>query len=193
MKFIIRSRTLFANLNGDKDRTYFEQSLDDLLRSFKLLVASPNSLLKSQGAILKNLHFVAVDLLDVYDSAKLWWAVLEFTFKSPFVTVQPHNRFSVYILEIIRNVPLGRLTQSKMACIKDLVDSKLFRMPQCREILLPEFCREIKEKLESKEEVRAGFHAMFLPLRVAYGCGFVYCYLLTTNCLACVFVAQNNL
>lgn len=72
MKFIIRSRTLFANLNGDKDRTYFEQSLDDLLRSFKLLVASPNSLLKSQGAILKNLHFVAVDLLDVYDSAKLW-------------------------------------------------------------------------------------------------------------------------
>lgn len=40
-----------------------------------------------------------------------------------------------------------------MTCIKDLVDSKLFRMPQCREILLPEFCREIKEKLESKEEV----------------------------------------
>lgn len=50
-------------------------------------------------------------------------------------------------------MPLGRLTQSKMTCIKDLVDSKLFRMPQCREILLPEFCREIKEKLESKEEV----------------------------------------
>lgn len=72
MKFIIRSRTLFANLNGDKDRTFFEQSLDDLLRSFKLLVASQNYLLKSQGSILKNLHLVAVDLLEIYDAAKLW-------------------------------------------------------------------------------------------------------------------------
>lgn len=45
-----------------------------------------------------------------------------------------------------------------MTCIKDLVDSKLFRMPQCREILLPEFCREIKEKLESKEEVSVPFY-----------------------------------
>lgn len=62
---------------------------------------------------------------------------------------------SCFILEIIRNVPLGRLTQSKMTCIKDLVDSELFKMPQCREILLPEFCREIKEKLENKEEVSA--------------------------------------
>ena len=42
-----------------------------------------------------------------------------------------------------------------MTCIKDLVDSELFKMPQCREILLPEFCREIKEKLENKEEVSA--------------------------------------
>lgn len=140
MKFIIRSRILFANLNGDKDRTFFEQSLDDLLRSFKLLVASQNYLLKSQGSILKNLHLVAVDLLEIYDAPKL----------------------CCYILEIIRNVPLGRLTQSKMTCIKDLVDSKLFRMPQCREILLPEFCREIKEKLESKEEVSA--------VLLTYGC-----------------------
>lgn len=72
MKFIIRSRVLFANLNGDKDRNYFEQSLDDLLRSFKQLVASQNYLLKSQGSILKNLHLIAIDLLDVYDPAKLW-------------------------------------------------------------------------------------------------------------------------
>lgn len=72
MKFIIRSRILFSNLNGEKDRTFFEQSLDDLLRSFKQLVASQNYLLKSQGSILKNLHLIAIDLLDVYDPAKLW-------------------------------------------------------------------------------------------------------------------------
>lgn len=48
----------------------------------------------------------------------------------------------------------GRLTQSKMICIKELIDSKLFKMPECRQILLPVFCKQIKDKLESKEEVR---------------------------------------
>lgn len=40
-----------------------------------------------------------------------------------------------------------------MICIKDLVDSKLFKYPECRAILLPVFCHQIKDKLESKEEV----------------------------------------
>lgn len=57
------------------------------------------------------------------------------------------------IVEIITNIPQGRLTQSKMICIKDLVDSKLFKLPECRAIMLPVFCQQIKDKLESKEEV----------------------------------------
>lgn len=61
--------------------------------------------------------------------------------------------FSKNIVEIITNIPQGRLTQSKMICIKDLVDSKLFKLPECRAILLPVFCQQIKDKLESKEEV----------------------------------------
>lgn len=40
-----------------------------------------------------------------------------------------------------------------MTCIKDLIDSKLFKLPECREILLPVFCEQIKSKLENKEEV----------------------------------------
>lgn len=58
------------------------------------------------------------------------------------------------IVEILTNIAPGRLTQSKMICIKELVDSKLFKMPECRQILLPVFCKQIKDKLESKEEVR---------------------------------------
>lgn len=60
---------------------------------------------------------------------------------------------SKYIVEIVKKIPPGRLTQSKMICIKDLVDSKLFKLPECRAILLPVFCYQIKDKLESKEEV----------------------------------------
>lgn len=63
--------------------------------------------------------------------------------------------YSKIIVEIITNIAPGRLTQSKMICIKDLVDSKLFKIPECRQILLPVFCKQIKDKLESKEEVCA--------------------------------------
>lgn len=62
--------------------------------------------------------------------------------------------YSKVIVEILTTIEPGRLTQSKMICIKELVDSKLFKMPECRQVLLPVFCRQIKDKLESKEEVR---------------------------------------
>ncbi|KAJ6638701.1 Dedicator of cytokinesis protein 1 [Pseudolycoriella hygida] len=130
MKFIIRSRILFAEMNDDKDRVLFESSLEDLLASFVSLISCSNDLLRSQGAMLKYIHVVASDLIQVYDKMKL----------------------SNYIVEIIKNIPAGRLTQSKMICIKDLVKSKLFRYPECRAILLPVFCQQIKDKLESKEE-----------------------------------------
>lgn len=61
--------------------------------------------------------------------------------------------YSNFIVEIITKLPQGRLTQCKMKCIKDIVGSKIFRMPLCRGILLPVFCTQIKDKLESKEEV----------------------------------------
>ncbi|XP_055530559.1 dedicator of cytokinesis protein 1 isoform X2 [Wyeomyia smithii] len=131
MKFIIRSRILFSDLNQGKDRELFETMLEDLLESFTELIKYQNDLLKSQGALLKYLHIIASDLMQVYDPIKL----------------------SKRIVDIISNVPTGRLNQSKMTCIKDVVDSKLFKLPQCRAILLPMFCRQIKDKLESKEEV----------------------------------------
>ncbi|XP_062554815.1 dedicator of cytokinesis protein 1 isoform X2 [Armigeres subalbatus] len=130
MKFIIRSRILFSDLNQGKDRELFETMLEDLLESFIELIKYQNDLLKSQGALLKYLHIIASDLMQVYDPIKL----------------------SQRIVDIITNVPTGRLNQSKMTCIKDVVDSKLFKLPQCRAILLPVFCRQIKDKLESKEE-----------------------------------------
>lgn len=40
-----------------------------------------------------------------------------------------------------------------MICMKDLIDSKLFKMPKCRAVLLPVFCNQIKDKLQNKEEV----------------------------------------
>lgn len=71
VKFIIRSRILFANLNDDRDRQLFENNLEDLLMSFIKLIACPNDLLRSQGALLKYLHIICSDLMQVYDPIKL--------------------------------------------------------------------------------------------------------------------------
>jgi dedicator of cytokinesis protein 1 len=75
MKFIIQSRLLFAKLNDNKDHMLFEASLEDLLSSFVTLIASPKEMLLSQGAILKCLHVIAADLLQVYDPVKLRLAI----------------------------------------------------------------------------------------------------------------------
>lgn len=71
MKFIIRSRILFANMFEDRDKFAFETRLEELLSLFVQLIAMPNPLLRSQGAILKYLHVIASDLMEVYDPLKL--------------------------------------------------------------------------------------------------------------------------
>lgn len=63
------------------------------------------------------------------------------------------NCCSTHLLELIASVPAGRLTKQKMMTIDDIVHSQLFKMPECRSILLPGFTVRIKELLESREEV----------------------------------------
>ncbi|XP_053947178.1 dedicator of cytokinesis protein 1 [Anastrepha ludens] len=130
MKFVIRSRMLFSAINGNSDYDDFANKLQELLEMFIKMIACPTDLLKSEGALLKNLHIIATDLMTVFDEVRL----------------------SNVIVNILRQFPPRRLTQSKMGCIKDFVDSKLFLSPDCRAVLLPVFCNHIKDRLESKEE-----------------------------------------
>lgn len=78
-------------------------------------------------------------------------------------------RNSNFIVEIITKIPAGRLNQWKMKCIKDLVDSKIFKLPLCRGILLPVFCGQIKDKLESKEEVSVRLHSTSNEVKIIRG------------------------
>ncbi|XP_017848453.1 dedicator of cytokinesis protein 1 isoform X2 [Drosophila busckii] len=130
MKFIIRSRILYSAMNCNTDYVEFATRLQELLKMFIDMIGCPSNLLKSEGALLKNLHIIATDLMQVFDQVHL----------------------STSIVEILEKFPSRRLTQSKMGCIKDFVETKLFSMPKCRAILLPVFCKHIKDHLESKEE-----------------------------------------
>jgi hypothetical protein len=71
MKFIIRSRQLYSNINKDDGKFSFETKLEELMGLFVQLIQMPNPLLRSQGAILKYLHVIASDLVEVYDPLKL--------------------------------------------------------------------------------------------------------------------------
>ncbi|XP_004537877.1 dedicator of cytokinesis protein 1 isoform X3 [Ceratitis capitata] len=146
IKFVIRSRVLFAAINGNSDYDDFANKLHELLQMFISMIACPTDLLKSEGALLKNLHIIATDLMTVFDEVRL----------------------SNVIVNILRQFPPRRLTQSKMGCIKDFVDSKLFLSPDCRAVLLPVFCNHIKDRLESKEEVNECIVIMNNILRLLY-------------------------
>lgn len=73
--------------------------------------------------------------------------------------------FSSHLLELIASVPPGRLTKQKMMTVDDIVHSQLFKMPECRGVLLPGFTIRIKELLESREEVGLGLSKRCMVLK----------------------------
>lgn len=44
-----------------------------------------------------------------------------------------------------------------MMTVNDIIHSKLFLYPECRAVFLPVICTQVKELLESNEEVRILF------------------------------------
>ncbi|XP_071039760.1 dedicator of cytokinesis protein 1 isoform X2 [Parasteatoda tepidariorum] len=130
-KFIVRSRQLFAALNEDKGREQFELSLKELLHSLTaMMLYVTDSTLLVQGACLKYFPFAIPDILTVFDGMEL----------------------SNILVQLINSVPQDRLTRQKMLCVNDLVHSELFQIPECRIILLPMICKQIKTLLEKRKD-----------------------------------------
>jgi len=71
MKFVIRSRVLYAEMNCNTDYVDFATRLQELLRMFIDMIGCPSNLLKSEGALLKNLHIIATDLMQVFEHVRL--------------------------------------------------------------------------------------------------------------------------
>lgn len=71
MKFVIRSRVLYAEMNCNTDYVDFASRLQELLKMFIDMIGCPSNLLKSEGALLKNLHIIATDLMQVFDQVHL--------------------------------------------------------------------------------------------------------------------------
>ncbi|KAL1137917.1 hypothetical protein AAG570_009612 [Ranatra chinensis] len=131
IRFIVRSRILFADLYEGKVNDEFIFLFEEMLQSIVTLMHNnTDNTLLVQAACLKYLPSTIPDILQVFSATKL----------------------SQLLAELINNVPSQRLTKQKMMTLNDIVHSPLFLKPECREILLPIVLRHIKDLLEARDE-----------------------------------------
>lgn len=148
-KFIVRSRMLFAALNGGKGKTQFEESLKSLLQSITFMMTScSDTILLVQGACLKYFPFAITDILSVFNEKEL----------------------SYILTDLINNVPVDRLTKQKMMCVNDIVHCELFvKYSECRSILLPVINDHIRLLLERRDELELVIKIISDMLTVLHG------------------------
>ena len=115
-KFVVKSRLLFSNLNGGKGAEPFEAMLREVLLALvKLMFASQQELLGVQASCLKHLVLAVPDL----------------------VTVFPRRQLAEILMKMITSLPMGQLTEIKLATLQAVVKCELFEHPDCRQVILP--------------------------------------------------------
>lgn len=63
--------------------------------------------------------------------------------------------FSMHLKDLLEKIPKNRLTKQKMMTVNDIIHSKLFLYPECRQVLMPIITRQVRELFEVCEEVSA--------------------------------------
>ncbi|RWS31375.1 hypothetical protein B4U80_06775 [Leptotrombidium deliense] len=118
-RFIVKSRSLCAKLNGGGGRQEFEKSLANLLRTLtQLMLPESKATIVVQAACLKYFPSAIPDILTVFDGKDL----------------------SEMLTELINSVPLDKLKTQRMACIWDIIHYEcLLKDAECRSVLLPVF------------------------------------------------------
>ncbi|BES96169.1 Dedicator of cytokinesis [Nesidiocoris tenuis] len=131
MKFVVRSRQLYAELNGGKHEDEFSSSVKEVLHSLATFMRfNTDATLLAQGACLRYLPHTFTDLITVFNSVIL----------------------SDMLTDIINSLSQNRLTKQKMMTLSDIIHSPLFRIVDCRHVLLPIILLHVKDLLEAKDE-----------------------------------------
>uniref|UniRef100_A0A0A9Z7E6 Dedicator of cytokinesis protein 1 n=1 Tax=Lygus hesperus TaxID=30085 RepID=A0A0A9Z7E6_LYGHE len=132
MKFVVRSRQLYSELNGGQQEDEFSTAVQGVLQSLRAFMGyKTDATLKAQGACLRYLPHTFGDLITVFDPLIL----------------------SEMVTDIIDALPNNRLTKQKMMTLSDIIHSPLFKIVNCRRVLLPIILLHVKMLLEAKDEV----------------------------------------
>ncbi|XP_052251846.1 dedicator of cytokinesis protein 1-like isoform X3 [Dreissena polymorpha] len=133
-KFIIRSRELFAMLNENTGKQQFEIMLRQLIQSIGgMMLYTSDRPVRAQGYALRNMPATIPDILKVFNGVEL----------------------SHLFVEFLSHVPKSRLKIQKIKCVEDLVQTPLFSMAECREVLLPMMLGHIRDMMEAQDEMSA--------------------------------------
>uniref|UniRef100_A0A6Q2Z8Y3 Dedicator of cytokinesis 5 n=1 Tax=Esox lucius TaxID=8010 RepID=A0A6Q2Z8Y3_ESOLU len=122
-RFIVQSRVLYLSEDGDA----FLNSIRTLFLSFNTLMDRPlDEGVKIKGAILKYLPTIINDIKNVFDPVEL----------------------SVLLTKFIESIPDSQLVRQKLGCMCKIVESDLFKQPECRDVLLPLLTDQLSGQLD---------------------------------------------
>ncbi|XP_072538135.1 dedicator of cytokinesis protein 5 isoform X2 [Salminus brasiliensis] len=107
---------------------------EEFFNSIRTLFLSINSLMnrpldeavKIKGAILKYLPTIINDIQQVFDPVEL----------------------SVLLAKFIASIPDSQLVRQKLGCMVKIVESDLFKLPDCRDVLLPLLTDQLSGQLD---------------------------------------------
>ncbi|XP_066570294.1 dedicator of cytokinesis protein 5 [Amia ocellicauda] len=127
-RFIVQSRVLYLRFYGNnEDGDEFLNSIRMLFLSFNTLMDRPlDEGVKIKGAILKYIPTIINDVQLVFDVVEL----------------------SVLLTKFIESIPDAQLVRQKLGCMCKIVESDLFRQPECRDILLPLMTDQLSGQLD---------------------------------------------
>uniref|UniRef100_A0A3Q3JZH3 Dedicator of cytokinesis 5 n=1 Tax=Monopterus albus TaxID=43700 RepID=A0A3Q3JZH3_MONAL len=127
-RFIVQSRVLYLRFYGNsEDGDAFFNSIRSLFLSFNTLMDRPlDEGVKIKGAILKYLPSIINDIQTVFDPVEL----------------------SVLLAKFIASIPDSQLMRQKLGCMCKMVESDLFRQPECRDVLLPLVTDQLSGQLD---------------------------------------------
>ncbi|XP_071389833.1 dedicator of cytokinesis protein 5 isoform X1 [Centroberyx affinis] len=127
-RFIVQSRVLYLRFYGNsEDGDAFFNSIRTLFLSFNTLMDRPlDEGVKIKGAILKYLPSIINDIQSVFDPVEL----------------------SVLLTKFIESIPDSQLVRQKLGCMCKMVESDLFRQPDCRDVLLPLVTDQLSGQLD---------------------------------------------
>ncbi|KPP73966.1 dedicator of cytokinesis protein 5-like [Scleropages formosus] len=122
------SATLAYKFYGtSEDDDEFFDSIRTLFLSFNVLMDRPlDEGVKIKGAILKYLPTIINDILHAFDPVEL----------------------SVLLTKFIESIPDTQLVRQKLGFMCKMVESELFRQPECRDVLLPMLTDQLSGQLD---------------------------------------------
>ncbi|XP_026884955.2 dedicator of cytokinesis protein 5 isoform X1 [Electrophorus electricus] len=127
-RFIAQSRILYFRFYGSsEDGDDFFDSIRTLFLSVNTLMDRPlDEAVKIKGAILKYIPAILNDIQQVFDPVEL----------------------SVLVAKFIESIPDTQLVRQKLGCMVKIVEGDLFKLPDCRDVLLPLFTDQLSGQLD---------------------------------------------